>query len=274
MLREELIALAVRGALFVSLLLLMLPVERMWAARTRQGLRDGVWTDLAHFFLNPIGVGHSLAMAFIGLELVFSFAVPETWRDLFGGMPFLFQFGCVLFLGEFFSYWTHRLSHSQTLLWRFHAVHHSSGDVDWLSAHRQHPFDTVLFLMAANLPAIALGFSGPLVVFVAVFHRTFVTFTHASVRLELRWLRLLIVTPRYHHHHHDRDAPPSNFAGLFPVFDLLFGTFHWPEALPTSYGVQHRVSKRWLGQLFLPLIQAPANGVTRLQGTPTIRKTR
>ena len=113
MLREELIALAVRGALFVSLLLLMLPVERMWAARTRQGLRDGVWTDLAHFFLNPIGVGHSLAMAFIGLELVFSFAVPETWRDLFGGMPFLFQFGCVLFVGEFFSYWTHRLSHSQ-----------------------------------------------------------------------------------------------------------------------------------------------------------------
>jgi sterol desaturase/sphingolipid hydroxylase (fatty acid hydroxylase superfamily) len=257
-LREELIALALRVALFVSLLLLMLPFERIWAARQPRRFRVGVWTDLAHFFVNPIGVSHALALAFIGLELVFASAVPDAWRHFFGGMPFFLQLGCVLFVGELCSYWTHRLSHSWSFLWRFHAVHHSSENVDWLSAHRQHPFDTILFLVAANLPAIALGFRGPLVVFVAVFHRTFVTFTHASLRLELRWLRLLIVTPRYHHHHHHRDASPSNFAGLFPFFDLLFGTFRWPEALPAHYGVPHRVSRHWLGQLFLPLIRAPA----------------
>ncbi len=188
-------------------------------------------------------------------------AIPfGTWANLgtfFGEMPFQL-FGCVLFTGELFTYWTHRLSHWWRFLWRFHAVHHSSEDADWLSAHRQHPFDTILSLIAANVPAIAIGFSGPLLVFIAVCHRAFVTFTHVTTRLELRWFRWLIVTPRCHHHHHDRDAPPSNFASLFPIFDVIFGTFHWPRALPEQYGVRHRVSERWLGQLFLPLVQTPA----------------
>jgi len=256
-LREELISLVVRGAFFISLVLLMWPLELLLGPRPRRLVRAGAWTDLAHFFLNPIAVGHALGLAFIGLELLFAHMIPSTWRGFFSEVPFLAQLGCVLLVGELFSYWTHRLSHSWSFLWRFHAVHHSSEEVDWLAAHRQHPFDTILFLVAANIPAVALGFSGPLVAFVAVFHRTLVTFTHANVYLELRSLRCVIVTPRYHHHHHDRDAKPSNFAGLFPIFDMMFGTFHWPDRMPSSYGVYHRIARGWLGQLVLPLTEAP-----------------
>lgn len=254
MLREELLAFIVRGVLFVALVLLMVPIERLWPARPRPLRRDGMLTDAAHFFLNPLLVGPVLALAFSGLELMLEPVVPNRWRDFFGGQPFLLQLGTVLLLGETFTYWIHRVSHMDGLFWRFHAVHHSSEDVDWLSAHRQHPFDTILFVIAANIPAVAFGFSGPMVAFVAVFHRAFVTLTHACVRWELRWLRYVIVTPRFHHHHHDRDAPPSNFAGLFPVFDLLFGTFHWPEQLPDRYGIDHPLPEHWPGHLLVPII--------------------
>lgn len=255
--REELLAFIVRGLLFASLVLLMVPIERLWPARHRPLLRRGILTDAAHFFLNPIAVGPVLALAFAGLDLMLAPIVPGRWRAFFDGLPFPVQLLCILFIGEMFTYWIHRLSHTRRFFWRFHAVHHSSEDVDWLSAHRQHPFDAILFVIAANVPAVALGFGGPMVAFVAVFHRAFVTFTHASVSWRLPWLKYVLVTPRFHHQHHDRDAPPSNFAGLFPVFDMLFGTYCWPHRLPAIYGVDHRIPNGWLGQLVLPLIRPP-----------------
>lgn len=265
MLREDLLALLVRGLLLLSLALLMVPIERLSEPHRQRRARPGRLTDLLHFFMNPIGVRQALALAFIGLELVLGATVPESTRVFFSTFPFAAQLVCVLLIGELFTYWAHRLSHSWSFLWRFHAVHHSSEDVDWLSAHRQHPFDTLLFVVAANVPAIALGFHGPLVAFVAVFHRAFVTFTHVKVRWGLRLLSGVIVTPRYHHHHHDLDAPPSNFAGLFPFFDLLFGTFHWPERLPTRYGIDHVLPNGWLAQLVTPLIRAPESPHARLR---------
>ncbi len=35
-------------------------------------------------------------------------------------------------LREFLVYWAHRTTHMVPLLWRFHEVHHSSPDLDWL----------------------------------------------------------------------------------------------------------------------------------------------
>jgi sterol desaturase/sphingolipid hydroxylase (fatty acid hydroxylase superfamily) len=256
--RESLLVSFILRVLFlVSLILLMVPLERIWAVSRRRFFREGMFTDVLHFFANPIGVRHALAAALVGAEVALAAVVPVGWREFFGGMHIGAQFGCVLFAGEFLSYWTHRASHSWTWLWRFHAIHHSSKGVDWLSGHRQHPLDTLLFLTAANLPVVALGFSAPFVAAVAVFHRTFVTFTHARTRLVLRRLRWLVVTPRYHHRHHDRDAPAANFAGLLPVFDLLFGTYRWPDALPPAYGVRHDVSTNWVGQLVLPFFKDP-----------------
>jgi len=48
--------------------------------------------------------------------------------------------------------------------------------------------------------------------------------------------------------------PPSRGAGLFPVFDLLFGTFYMPPGeQPVDFGVRgDEVPETFLGQLVYP----------------------
>ncbi|MTA12756.1 MAG: hypothetical protein F2534_09175 [Actinobacteria bacterium] len=50
---------------------------------------------------------------------------------------------------------THHRSHTVPLLWRFHAVHHSTTHLDWISGFRAHPFDG-----AFAAPALAMLFGG------------------------------------------------------------------------------------------------------------------
>src|SRR6266550_4042913 len=41
------------------------------------------------------------------------------------------------------QYWAHRATHQVPFLWRFHKVHHSIEEMDWLAAGRLHPLDSV-----------------------------------------------------------------------------------------------------------------------------------
>jgi sterol desaturase/sphingolipid hydroxylase (fatty acid hydroxylase superfamily) len=44
-------------------------------------------------------------------------------------LPFVIQIVAALLLAELCYYWYHRLGHTRVLLWRFHAVHHSTHRV-------------------------------------------------------------------------------------------------------------------------------------------------
>jgi len=51
--------------------------------------------------------------------------------------------------------------------------------------------------------------------------------------------KYVLATPVFHRWHHTalEEGGNTNFAGTFPVWDILFGTFRMPEnALPESYG--------------------------------------
>jgi sterol desaturase/sphingolipid hydroxylase (fatty acid hydroxylase superfamily) len=60
----------------------------------------------------------------------------------------------------------HRAFHGRRL-WKFHSIHHSSVDVDWLSAVRLHPANDVLMRVASAIPVLLLGFA-PLALAAAV----------------------------------------------------------------------------------------------------------
>jgi sterol desaturase/sphingolipid hydroxylase (fatty acid hydroxylase superfamily) len=49
--------------------------------------------------------------------------------------------------------------HGRTL-WRFHAIHHSSRAVDWLSSVRLHPLNDAVSRIAQVLPLYLMGFNG------------------------------------------------------------------------------------------------------------------
>jgi sterol desaturase/sphingolipid hydroxylase (fatty acid hydroxylase superfamily) len=65
-------------------------------------------------------------------------------------------------------------------------------------------------------------------------------FAHARLRVDLGRWSWLINTPAYHRRHHSRlpEHYDSNFAALFPVFDLLFGSYRRPDGWPPT-GLDH-----------------------------------
>ena len=51
-----------------------------------------------------------------------------------------------------------RLTHRVPLLWRFHSVHHSIEQMDWVASGRLHPLDSAFTQACTIAPLIILGY--------------------------------------------------------------------------------------------------------------------
>jgi sterol desaturase/sphingolipid hydroxylase (fatty acid hydroxylase superfamily) len=156
-----------------------------------------------------------------------------------------------LLLADLFGYWVHRLKHRGGILWRVHSVHHSSERLDWLAAARAHPLEEVVTVALAFVPLFLAGARiewlapiGPILLLHAIV-------LHARVPFRYGPLRFVLVSPAFHRWHHAKGAR-CNYAGLFSFWDLLFGTFHLPGALPAETGIAEPMPEGFLGQLAYP----------------------
>ena len=156
---------------------------------------------------------------------------------------------------EIAGYWAHRATHRVPWLWRFHAVHHSIAEMDWLAAGRLHPIDQVFTRACVILPLVVLGFGKATFGAYLLFATLWAIFIHANVRFTFGPLRWVVATPAYHHWHHTNDegAIDHNFAGQIPLIDMVFGTFHLPKGRwPSTYGIDDPIPTTYLGQLAWP----------------------
>jgi sterol desaturase/sphingolipid hydroxylase (fatty acid hydroxylase superfamily) len=224
-----------------------------------------MWTDLVYWFFTPLvtktlGI---IAVVVVAVILALSAGVPldgEHLRELarrstwFGELPTGLQVLLVFALGDFVGYWLHRAFHGRWL-WKFHAIHHSSQDLDWLSATRLHPVNEILARALQAIPLIALGFDTRVVAAFVPFIGLYAIALHANVRWTFGPLRYVIASPTFHRWHHtSEDAGlDKNFAGLFPIWDLLFGTFYLPAGQqPERFGVSDPVPDGIVGQMLYP----------------------
>ena len=185
-------------------------------------------------------------------------------RAAVGAWPFWLQFLAVILLCDVGIYWAHRLSHRYEFLWRFHRVHHTSENVDWIAAYREHPVDNLYTRLVENLPAILLGFPLEALAGFAMFRGLWAIYIHSNVSLEPGPLRYVLGSPRLHHWHHEVERGGHvNFANVSPLMDLLFGTYHDPGHLPVRYGIPADVSHNYVVQLVDPLL--PRGARQRLQ---------
>jgi sterol desaturase/sphingolipid hydroxylase (fatty acid hydroxylase superfamily) len=91
----------------------------------------------------------------------------------------------------------------------------------------------------------------------------FTTFHSAFVHANLNWtlgpLKYVLATPVFHRWHHTalEAGGNTNFAGTFPVWDMLFGTFRMPDnELPDHYGKDEAaIPAEIVGQLAYPFRQ-------------------
>jgi sterol desaturase/sphingolipid hydroxylase (fatty acid hydroxylase superfamily) len=165
----------------------------------------------------------------------------------------------IVFVGQ---YWAHRLTHQIPVLWRFHSVHHSIENMDWLASGRVHPIDQIFTHGAVVIPLYLLGFNGNVFGGVVVFFTLLALFQHANVRLRFPVVRWVINTPEWHHWHHalDREAINKNFGT--PVIDKLFGTAYMPRGQwPSGFGTTEPVPPvGYVRQLAYPFTKAARTG--------------
>jgi sterol desaturase/sphingolipid hydroxylase (fatty acid hydroxylase superfamily) len=169
----------------------------------------------------------------------------------------------VILLSDFGVYWGHRLQHRSAFLWRFHSVHHSIEQMDWVASGRLHPLDQAFTQAFTAFPLVLLGYGAGVFGGVAVFITVLALFQHANVRLRFPGVRWVINTPEWHHWHHaiDDHARDKNF-GL-PVVDKLFGTAYLPTGVrPSGFGTRSPVpADGYLRHLAYPFSPAARKAV-------------
>jgi sterol desaturase/sphingolipid hydroxylase (fatty acid hydroxylase superfamily) len=235
--------------------LLFVPLERVWALREQRIFRAGWQTDLKHFFVSHAGVQLLSFAAMVPAHSLFSWAVQLGFQKPVAAQPLWLQFIEILLVVDFTTYWVHRAFHQVPWLWSFHAIHHSSRQLDWLAGSRMHLVDVLVTRSAAYLPVFLLGFApGALYAYLA-FVSIHAVFIHANLRWRFPYLRWLMATPEYHHWHHssDEEGIDRNFASFLPLWDLAFGTAQQPDHWPRNYGtVKFQPPEDYLGQLLYP----------------------
>jgi sterol desaturase/sphingolipid hydroxylase (fatty acid hydroxylase superfamily) len=162
-------------------------------------------------------------MAFLYFGAGTEFLGRELPRLAALGAPLWAEFLVALILIDLGNYVAHDLMHRFEFLWEFHKVHHSSRILDWLATFRAHIVESGLRRLLAPLLLILIGMSPAAVaVASAVFH-AWAILNHSNLRLDLRFLELILVTPRLHHLHHVPATGRRNLGTVFAVWDRLLG---------------------------------------------------
>jgi lathosterol oxidase len=245
-------------SLFFSALV-FIPIERLLAVRPLSPLRAEWDTDLVYFFVSHVLVQFILIAVTASTTFVASLVLFPATKVWVQALPVWVQFLLAVFLADLFQAGLHRIYHRVPFLWRFHAVHHSSRNLDWLAGSRVHFVEIVLTRSAVLLPLVLLGFSQPAVNAYVILVGIQAVLAHANLRINFGWLEYLLVTPRYHHWHHARhpDYMDVNYAIHLPLVDMLMGTFKRPPpgVWPEEYGVMklETVPRGILAQAFMPL---------------------
>lgn len=183
----------------------------------------GITQQLTGIFLKVLGIG---AYTIVFEHLAIS-QIPSTWWSYF-----------ILFIGaDFFYYWAHRMSHEINLFWGGHVVHHQSEDYNFSVALRQGSFQ-IIWTFAFYMPLAIAGFHPLDFVFVSALVTVYQFWIHTETLGKLGWFELIFNTPSHHRVHHGRDPKyiDKNHAGVFIIWDKMFGTFQEEEEKPT-YGI-------------------------------------
>jgi sterol desaturase/sphingolipid hydroxylase (fatty acid hydroxylase superfamily) len=255
--------LVLRGPAVVGiglLFLVFLPIEKLFALRTQKVLRRGWLTDVTHLLVN------NTLSTIAGIAVGVALAIPLLWLrplDLEGRLPGAASVALAVVIVLLGSYWGHRLSHTVPLLWRFHAVHHSIEEMDWLASGRLHPLDQAFTQGFFLAPLLVLGYDGGVFGGAAVFLTALALFQHSNTRLRFPGLRWVINTPQWHHWHHSSHAEARDKNFGVPVIDRIFGTAYMPKGVyATEFGIPDPVPPTsYVRQMAYPFTKAARTAI-------------
>jgi sterol desaturase/sphingolipid hydroxylase (fatty acid hydroxylase superfamily) len=166
-------------------------------------------------------------------------------------------------VGDFFYYWYHRLMHKSFFFWQLHKLHHMDRELDATTWQRSNWIDTFASSILILLPfAIVfkldslneweVGLAGGTMIATLKF---FLMSGHVNVRIQAGKASKFWCTPQVHRIHHSYlpEHQDKNFAFVFPMWDVIFGTYYQPkrdEFPPTGVLGEKEIQSFWEAQIF------------------------
>jgi sterol desaturase/sphingolipid hydroxylase (fatty acid hydroxylase superfamily) len=219
----------------------LMVVEILWARR-RAGddilgyeLRDSR-TSLS-FGIANVAINGVSKLASIAL---FAWVYEHRVLDL--GQPTIWWSWVILLFGEDCCYyWFHRMHHEVRLLWASHVPHHSSEYFNLSTALRQ-PLLTPITGPIFWTPLALIGFPPAMILTAQAWSLIYQFWIHTESIRTLGPIEWIMNTPSHHRVHHGANVEylDRNHAGVFIIWDRLFGTFA-QERARVRYGLTHNI---------------------------------
>jgi sterol desaturase/sphingolipid hydroxylase (fatty acid hydroxylase superfamily) len=244
-------------------------VERLLPpAGPRKSLRSWLPHFQVNTFFNFMLAALSVA-AFLGCS-----ALARSFGFELGLFDIRFTFGKGLLVlvaslwlssifGDFFFYWYHRWTHENEFLWQHHKMHHTDRELEAISTARQNWMEAVFNSLFISVPMIVLfkvhpqdqWSTGILAGLTASFLTNFLTLSHMNVRWQVGWLSRFWCSPQIHRLHHSLSPEHinKNYAFVFPMWDVLFGTYCHPkkdEFPATGVAGERGFSSFWEAEIY------------------------
>jgi len=216
-------------------------IELLWIVLRGKGGRYETRDAVTSLVMGAGNVASGIALGFIAWGF-FIWLWALTPLDL-GSSWWIVAFCFVL--DDLRYYWVHRFGHRIRWVWASHVNHHSSQHYNLTTALRQTWTYTFTFMMVVRAPLILLGFHPAMVLFCGGLNLIYQFWIHTEAIGKLpKWVEAVMNTPSHHRAHHGRNPRylDCNYAGVFIIWDRMFGTFV-PELEEdrVDYGLVHNL---------------------------------
>jgi sterol desaturase/sphingolipid hydroxylase (fatty acid hydroxylase superfamily) len=221
---------ALSGGMAAAMAVIIFTIaETLWPAR-----QDWVqtWRERAQLIAMLIIAVVATELARLAYDMVPAgpFAPAHNWfaRTVSSVFPDGVTAFAAFMIVQLAAYWIHRIQHRVSAVWRVtgHGMHHSYEKLNAANFFTNHPFEALTLVGPAAVFGIVTGLwqaaetAGALVLVVAAC-------AHTNVRMNERWIGLIITTNGQHLHHHSSDYAQSNtnYGCASTLWDRVFGTF-------------------------------------------------
>jgi sterol desaturase/sphingolipid hydroxylase (fatty acid hydroxylase superfamily) len=220
----------------VPVFILLIVIEMIWARRNapeKYEPRDTLTSLVFGFGSSVAGLlfGGAILALMIQLHAHRAVTVPWAW----------WAWALCFVLDDLAYYAFHRSAHRVRWFWASHVNHHSSQHYNLSTALRQTWTGWLALSFVFRLPLVMVGFDPAMVVFVGGINLIYQFWIHTEVIGRFpHWFEAIMNTPSHHRVHHATNPRylDANYAGVFIVWDRLFGTFVAEvDEDPVRYGI-------------------------------------
>lgn len=217
--------------------------EVIWASAQHRFKKDSYKVPFLIILVNRILsrlIGISVLVVCIGIFQKYAIIQTSfTW--------YWFIYGYLVY--ELNNFIRHYLTHKIRFLWCFHAVHHSSEDLNSSITLTTFFVENIYTEIFAATFCMLLGLQPIMLFTIMILDSIWGAFVHISEDSlkngRLGFLEKFILTPSHHRVHHGRNHlyMDTNFCSIINIWDIIFRTYQEEDKnVPVDFGITREMN--------------------------------